>query len=165
MKKYILTAFGKDRPGIVESITKVLYEHNANIEDSSMSKLSDQFIIMLLFSSRKPINEKDFSIEGIHVDIREVEDEGTKAPSTCNAIVSIYGADKVGIIYKVSELLASKNINITDLRTHKLKDLYVMLVEIELQNTGISLIEKALKELAKELEVDIAIQEICKEVL
>lgn len=165
MKKYILTAFGKDKPGIVASITEILYKKGANIEDSSMSRLSGQFVIMLLFTSENPISKEDFRLENIEVYINQVEDEDISKGSTCNVIISIYGADKAGIVYKVSELLAWKNINITDLRTHKLKDIYIMLMEVELQDVSLSSLEKSLKELSKELNVDISLQEVCKEVL
>jgi len=60
MKKYILTAFGKDKPGIVASITEILYKMGANIEDSSMSRLSGQFVIMLLFTSKNPNTKRRF---------------------------------------------------------------------------------------------------------
>ena len=49
--RYIMTAFGKDRPGIVADVTSVLYETGCNLEDSTMSMLSDEFTINLLFSS------------------------------------------------------------------------------------------------------------------
>ncbi len=165
MKKYILTAFGKDRPGIVASITEILYQKGANIEDSSMSKLSDQFVIMLLFTSKEPVSKEDFNLKDIEVYINQVEDENISKPSNCSVIISIYGADKTGIVYKVSRLLASKDINITDLRTHKLKDIYIMLMEAELKDISLSALEKSLKELSRELNVDISLQEVCKEVL
>jgi glycine cleavage system transcriptional repressor len=164
MKKYILTAFGKDKPGIVASITEVLYNKGANIEDSSMSRLSDQFVIMLLFTSQNPITKEDFKLEDIDIDIKPVEDQTPSEKPNCNAIISIYGADKIGIVYKVSKLLASKNINITDLRTHKLKDIYIMLIEVELKDS-LSSLEKSLKEISKEINVDISLQEVCKEIL
>ncbi|GAB6078671.1 glycine cleavage system transcriptional repressor [Hydrogenobaculum acidophilum] len=165
MKKYILTAFGKDKPGIVASITEILYKKGANIEDSSMSRLSNQFVIMLLFTSENLISKEDFKLENIEVYINQVEEEEVSKPSVCNVIISIYGADKAGIVYKVSKLLASKNINITDLRTHKLKDIYIMLMEAELKDISLSSLEKSLKELSRELNVDISLQEVCKEVL
>ncbi|MFP3206457.1 MAG: ACT domain-containing protein [Hydrogenobaculum sp.] len=165
MKKYILTAFGKDKPGIVASITEILYKMGANIEDSSMSRLSGQFVIMLLFTSKNPIQKEDFNLEDIEVDIKPVEDKEPQKESNCNAIISIYGADKAGIVYSVSKLLTSKNINITDLRTHKVKDIYIMLMEVELKDVSLSSLEKALKDLSKGLSVDISLQEVCKEVL
>lgn len=164
-KKYILTAFGKDRPGIVESITKVLYKKGANIEDSSMSKLSGQFVIMLLFSSKDIITDEDFNIEDININVKTIEDEEPEFTSDCAALISIYGADKIGIVYNVSKVLASKHINISDLRTHKIKDLYIMIMEVELSGTNLSSLENDLKDLSKNIGVDISVQEICKETL
>jgi glycine cleavage system transcriptional repressor len=49
MAKYIsLTAIGKDRPGFVSTVTKVLYEERCNIEDSTMTILHDQFAMILI---------------------------------------------------------------------------------------------------------------------
>ncbi|MBF0285558.1 MAG: amino acid-binding protein, partial [Magnetococcales bacterium] len=44
----LLTLAGKDRPGIVAAISRVLYETGCNIEDSSMTRLRGQFTMMLM---------------------------------------------------------------------------------------------------------------------
>ncbi|MEJ7620037.1 MAG: ACT domain-containing protein, partial [Aquificaceae bacterium] len=38
MKFFILSIFGKDRPGIVASLSKALYQMGLNLEDSSMTR-------------------------------------------------------------------------------------------------------------------------------
>src|SRR5439155_21024527 len=43
-----LTAIGRDRPGIVARIAKVLLGHGLNIEDSQMRILGGRFAMMLL---------------------------------------------------------------------------------------------------------------------
>jgi hypothetical protein len=43
-----VTAVGADRPGIIARVTRVLYEHGGNLEDSSMTILGGHFAIMLL---------------------------------------------------------------------------------------------------------------------
>ena len=50
-RRYIMTAFGKDRPGIVAEVTAMLYQNGCNLEDTAMTMLSDEFTINLLFSS------------------------------------------------------------------------------------------------------------------
>ena len=51
MKKYmILFSVGKDRPGIVDDVSTVLFLHNANMEDSRMAVMGGRFSIMTLFS-------------------------------------------------------------------------------------------------------------------
>src|SRR5580765_5310650 len=43
-----LTAIGRDRPGIVARIARVLLDHGLNIEDSTMRILGGRFAMMLL---------------------------------------------------------------------------------------------------------------------
>jgi glycine cleavage system transcriptional repressor len=60
MKTYfILSAVGKDRPGIVADVSEVIYECGGNIEDSSMSLLRNYFSILILFSTeREEVNQR-----------------------------------------------------------------------------------------------------------
>ena len=51
-QKYIMTAFGEDRPGIVADVTELIYEHDCNLEDASMTRLSNEFAMIFLFSGR-----------------------------------------------------------------------------------------------------------------
>ncbi|NNK96454.1 MAG: amino acid-binding protein, partial [Desulfobacterales bacterium] len=46
-KKFLLTAFSKDRPGIVADLSQVIYENGYNLEDSSMTNLAGEFAILL----------------------------------------------------------------------------------------------------------------------
>ncbi|HSO20332.1 MAG TPA: ACT domain-containing protein [Desulfosarcina sp.] len=36
-QRFIMTAFGKDRPGIVADVTEILFENGRNLEDTSMT--------------------------------------------------------------------------------------------------------------------------------
>ncbi len=44
----LLSALGKDRPGIVAGISEVLVRADCNIEDSSMTRLGESFACMLV---------------------------------------------------------------------------------------------------------------------
>jgi ACT domain-containing protein len=59
MPFFLIALFGKDRPGIVAEVSKVLYHLNLNIEDSSMTRLKGEFTIMLIVSSPTERNEED----------------------------------------------------------------------------------------------------------
>ena len=50
---YILSAIGKDRPGIVADVSEVIYECGGNIEDSNMGLLRSHFALLILFSAEK----------------------------------------------------------------------------------------------------------------
>ena len=45
--KAILTIIGKDRPGIIYSVTKILYQYNINILDMSQTIMEDKFVAMI----------------------------------------------------------------------------------------------------------------------
>ena len=55
MRKYfLLTAFGKDRPGIVSGVTQVLFEQRGNLEDTTMTRLGGEFCMMVVVSFLAP---------------------------------------------------------------------------------------------------------------
>ena len=60
-KHYIMTAFGKDRPGIVADVSQVLYENGCNLEDSTMTLLADEFTLILLFAAGEEDIEEQLS--------------------------------------------------------------------------------------------------------
>ena len=62
-KRFIMTAFGKDRPGIVADVTRILYENGCNLEDNSMTLLVDEFTLVLLFSSPRADIEEVLQLE------------------------------------------------------------------------------------------------------
>lgn len=45
--KAILTIIGKDRPGIIYEVTKILFKYNINILDMSQTIMEDKFVAML----------------------------------------------------------------------------------------------------------------------
>ena len=171
MKHFVLTAVGEDRPGIVADLTKVLYEEGFNIEDSSMTRLNNEFAVMLIVTTEKEISqsqlkEKFRKVEeekGLLINIREIPQEVYEGKREIGDVYNlvVYGADRPGIVYKVAKLLAEKNINIADLRTEKSPEIYVLIAQIEFpvglkEEDVIPDIEK----LKDELNIDISIEKV-----
>jgi len=65
-----------------------------------------------------------------------------------NAIITVVGTDKVGIIAKVSAFLAERNINIEDISQTILQGNFVMVMMVDLSSSS-----KALEEVKRELTV------------
>ena len=64
--------------------------------------------------------------------VREVDDEAT-VPKPSH-FLTVYGADKPGILFRTCELLAEASVNITDLDSRLVGDadaLYAVLLELE----------------------------------
>ncbi len=76
------------------------------------------------------------------------------------AIITVIGHDKVGIIYKVSGILAESKINILDISQTIMQDMFtmIMLVDIKDSNLNIDEISKKLDEAGKEMGLSIRIQ-------
>lgn len=171
MKRYALTAIGRDKPGIVAAVTKALYEHGCNIEDSSMTILEDEFAIILIMSKsgtaeplRKDLRSVGADLE-LTITLKEIPKESASKARQSNYIITLHGADKAGIVYRVSELLASMGVNITDLDTKTVgeagKKIYIMVLEVYApQGVDVTALGGQLKELGASLGVTVKIKPI-----
>jgi len=164
---YAVTAVGVDRPGIVAAVTGVLADQGWNLEDTSMSVLRGHFAMVMVVSA--PDNADADATEwalaenatelGLVVTVRAVEDMARAADDGQPWTISVYGADRPGIVSAVTTLLAGAGANITDLTTRVIGDddrpVYAMLLEVSLP-AGVDGDEVAagLQVLAAELGVD-----------
>lgn len=75
-------------------------------------------------------------------------------------IVTVYGLDRVGIIYGVCRLLAQANINVLDISQTVMQELFTMtmLADMSEATEEMTTIRAQLDELGKELGVHIRIQ-------
>ncbi len=145
MKTFVaVSVLGKDRPGIVADVTKVLFDTGCNIEDSSMTMLASEFAMILLVAlpgklSVKQLSDKFSALceSGLSVSLRTLKpiEEVKSCLKGSQYIISVYGSDKPGIVYEVSKYLASKKINITDVQTSISsiggKHTYIMFLEVD----------------------------------
>ena len=76
-----------------------------------------------------------------------------------NAIITVVGSDKVGIIAKVSAFLAERGINIEDISQTVLSGNFVMMMMVNLSSGSKSLeeIKKELADLGDTLNVSISL--------
>lgn len=172
--RYIMTAFGKDRAGIVADVTRLLYENDCNLEDTTMSMLADEFTLNLLFSSQHPDVEDILTREcrrleldkGISAFIREIKDTIKQTHSgykTCT--LHIEGLDQAGIVYKTSQFLADHRLNIIQLESTATASpqsgatIYSMTIDIQVpEDLPFEQLEDELSTVADELHVDITMQ-------
>lgn len=170
-QRYIMTAFGVDRPGMVAEVTQLLYEQDCNLEDSSMTRLSDEFAMILLFTGRGENLEEQLSracrrLEretGISAFFRPVEvPPASRKKKVIKKTLQIEGIDHAGIMYNVSKYLAGHSLNIRDLSS-QLKfmpesgtAMYLIKMHIEVpEDFDMKILEQGIEELGDELHVDI----------
>ena len=131
MAHYLLTAAGPDRPGIVAGVSKILFGLGCNLEDSSMTRLQGEFAMLVIFSSPTSNNPRSLTTKlnvlakkGVRIELKALGAKERRAPSSNGKprLVTVYGEDKPGIVYHVTEALAHCDFNVTDLSTHRTED-------------------------------------------
>lgn len=125
-REFIISAVGRNVTGIVAMVSKAVYECGCNFEDSRMALLGNHFALMILVtatdekvhqdledSCERLRRENDLNVTLFPVKDTEAGGYGTEP----NYEIRVKGLDRMGIVYRTSQLLASRNINIVELET------------------------------------------------
>ncbi len=179
MAHVAVTAIGTDRPGIVARVTGVLVEHGGNLEDSAMTILGGHFAIMLVVevpddqdvAELETVLAAEVAPLDLTVVVRPVAETepagagpGDRASEAGRSwSVSVHGADRPGIVHRVTHLLAEHRANIVDLSTRKVgageASAYVLLLAISLApGTDAEELGRELGQLAVDLDVDLRLR-------
>ncbi|MBI4343289.1 MAG: ACT domain-containing protein [Candidatus Omnitrophica bacterium] len=171
-RRWIVTALGKDRPGIVAGVTGLLYKLGCNLEDSAMTRLEGEFAIMLIFSTPQrataaslaqafaPLQRRLKLV--IHLKPLTKPESKTPKPRGRRHTISVYGADRPGIVFRIASFLARRKVNITDVHTHRSAgrgpSLYSLLLELELpRSRSADALEAQLERIAQRLGVHVSL--------
>jgi glycine cleavage system transcriptional repressor len=170
----VLTGVGRDRVGIVAELAQMLFEMGCNLLDSSMTLLRGEFAIIVMAEVPRSVSDDDLGAKlakiekqlGMNIHVRELSGDELQedAPSENQYMVSVYGADKPGIVAKVTRALADNGINITDVQTKSTggaKKIFVMILEV-VAPPALSLpeLERLLAEIARGIGVDLTVQSL-----
>ncbi len=168
----VLTGVGRDRVGIVAEISQVLYEFGCNLLDSSMTLLRGEFAVILMAQLpeshsidelRQRLQQTD-ALLGMNFFVRELSDDslGDDTDEGTPYIVSVYGADRPGIVAGITKELARLGANITDVetkRTSSAKSIFMMVLEVcTPKELSESKLRAQLESASKQLGVDMSIQ-------
>lgn len=177
MNRFVVTAVGKDRPGIVAGVTEMLYRLGCNLEDSAMTRLGGEFAIMLAFSAPARMTRERLQAPFVPlgrrlrlaIHLKALSDAEARRPSRRGATyqITMYGSDRPGIVFHVSKALARADINITDVHTHRSAPargrggppLYLLILEVELPpRVRAPQVERRLRALGKALGVEVTLR-------
>ncbi len=124
MKKYlVISAMGKDRPGIVNALSKTILDCGCNIEDSRMTVLGGEFALILLISGTwnaiAKMEAMIFGLQkklGLSIAARHTEERPAKQ-NMVPYLVDVVSMDHPGIVHDVAAFFSQREINIEDLST------------------------------------------------
>jgi glycine cleavage system transcriptional repressor len=173
-KWFIVSAVGRDRPGIVADLAQLVFDCEANLEDSRMTLLGNEFAAILLCSGQSADLDERLARGArrlewenrLTVFIRPLEGEprpAVPAPGTRLYAIETQGMDRAGIVAGICRALADHHVNIADLRSSTLPSpsgaaLYRMNVLVEVPDSlDPARLAKALEERGAQLGVDVSI--------
>lgn len=177
MKKVLaVTVTGKDRPGIISSLTGAIFQTGGNLEDASMTILEGEFAMILLACFKdaraclricRKLNTLE-QAKKLAITVKELKRQLVRgrrqAPGTGPCVISVFGKDRAGIVHRVSKLLASHGVNITDLDSRIIGSGrsagYALILEADVpkDERSRSYLLKDFKDLQRALRVTIALR-------
>lgn len=158
-----ITVIGHDRPGIVADVAEALSGLGANLTDSTMTRLRGHFA-MTLVCEGAGADAVSHALEPLTADgsllatVRAVTSEEDEGPGGEPYLVSVHGADRLGIVAAVTRVVAAAGGNITDLTTRLAGLLYVLVAEVSLPPGAAEELRARLAETAKELDVEVTLR-------
>jgi glycine cleavage system regulatory protein len=121
MESLVVTVIGKDRPGLVESVSAVVEAQGGSWVESRMSRLAGEFAGILRVSV--PAAQADAlsgALEALRADgLRVVVERGVEDAVEEGHLIflELIGSDRPGIVHKISEALAVRGVNVDELNT------------------------------------------------
>ncbi len=122
---FVLTAVGRDRPGIVADLAEMVFDLGCNLEDSSMVNLGSEFATMVLLSgagedlgSRLHLACKHLEYEkGMTIFIKPIEAGASPASPPAGRPFRLHtmGEDKAGIVARTARAISQVGGNILQL--------------------------------------------------
>lgn len=122
MTSVVLTIIGRDRPGLVDALSRAVAAHGGNWEESRMSHLADQFAGILR------VRIADHDTAELVAALRGLDEQGLQVtvqtsaaedhPSTARRLsLEVTGQDHPGIVRDLSHALATLGIGIEEMRS------------------------------------------------
>ena len=168
----VITAVGRDQPGIIAALAKTVFDLGGNLDDATMTRLHGSFAAMV--AARLPLGKSADEARaalvplaaemGLTVTVQGVPDAHAETPP--DTLLTVYGADKPGIVYGVASALAALGVNITDMDTRLAgtPDAPVYVVQMEAAAGDLDL-DAELARLKTALGVDMTVQALDSEAL
>ncbi len=124
MNKAILSILGRDRPGIVAAVARVLFEQGCNIENVSQTMLQSEFAGIFIVSlphglAPKPARALSSACRCwvCTCTPRRASRRGARAAKPSEPfVITTRGPDRKGLVADVTQVIARYGVNITNLQ-------------------------------------------------
>ena len=124
MPELLITAVGNDRPGLVDGLTRYLFDAGANLADSQMVNLRGRFAYVVLVEADEATlrsietNVTEAGRElGLHVTVAPQAPSSEEHPAGLAYRFKAHALDQPGLAHRIAHLLHGEGINIEQLRS------------------------------------------------
>ena len=167
-----MTAVGNDRPGIVAGVTRVLFDAGCNLLDATSTILHGHFSMMLIVTMPSGLSPEELESRlgtvahelSLSITARAVDQAPEDVPEPTH-MVSVYGADRPGIVFRVAQHLAAAGVNISGLSSRVIgssdQPVYALLLEVASDED----LGSGIETLREQLDMDVSVHPIDSDVL
>ena len=167
---YVLNVMAEDCPGIVAAVSRAVMDAGGNIDSCSQTVLGGYFTLIMIISFPRALDEAEF-VSGLtrpggrdsrfHVQLSpyRAEADAPVVPDADNFVVTCFGPDAPGVIYRFSALLAEKGINIVDLYGQLDEGQFVLVGQVQIpRRWDVSMLQADLEALGREQGYTVRLQ-------
>ncbi|MDL2269935.1 ACT domain-containing protein [Desulfosarcina sp. OttesenSCG-928-G17] len=173
MRKMIISVLGKDRPGIIAAVTRILFDHGGNIENISQTILQNEFSGIFIVTLPDTLSDSalhqhlvdGLAHMGLHVYEKQIDDAADTGPGGDSEpfVVTAKGPDRKGLVASITAILAKYQVNVSNLwamfRGGVDPGDNIMIYEVDIPlSVDHAALRRELSEKAKALHLDISIQ-------
>ncbi|RMG27565.1 MAG: glycine cleavage system protein R [Gammaproteobacteria bacterium] len=121
--RLVIAAIGKDRPGLIDRLTRMILDSGGNIADSRMTALAGDFaVILLVTGSWDAIARIEDQLprlaERLDLNVTHRRAEAAQPqPDLLPYAVDVVALDHPGIVHGLAHFFSERGINIQDLST------------------------------------------------
>lgn len=167
MKSFIITIVGKDRPGLIDAVAQVVYQHSGNWLASNFSHMAGHFAgfaeIHVPEQNEAELKTKLEQIPDLQITVHP--GDTPEKPELNAAVIEILGNDKPGIVQELTSVLNQFNLNISQFDSscgsapNWGSALFKAKAHIEIpQDFDVDELREALEQVANDLMVDIDLE-------
>ncbi|MFT5757551.1 MAG: glycine cleavage system regulatory protein [Alteromonadaceae bacterium] len=164
MKHIVLSFISPDRPGLVDTLSNIINQHQGNWQASSLHHMSGFFTGVIEVaapeSQCQALIEKLESIEGLSTVIKVAEQK--KSVQSPSIVLDLTANDRVGIVQEISSVIHHQGGNLLKLvskqesAAHSAVELFKAKVTVSVDAKHIEDLIQGIENLADDLVVDIA---------
>ena len=175
----IISAVGRDRPGIVDNLSGIIFEQGCNLEDSRMAILGGEFALIVLVSGSEDGLEQVKRAAGkICADLdftaqfrtTRIGPAGPEAAERLPYRLTAVSLDHPGIVHRITHVLAQHGVNVANLETRiglaPVSGSPIFSLEMEAQvpaAVSIAQLRDALRKVAEEENIDVDLRGVAGE--